>query len=97
MQYMIKFENNSEGDVIVYYYKRLRDLREDHDLLQKQIADVLHITREQYQLYESGKREIKVHQLLQLADYYQVSVDYLLERTDNPEINQSTSSNQLLK
>lgn len=66
----------------MYYYRRLRDLREDHDLLQKQVADVLNITREQYQLYESGKREIKVHQLIQLADFYQVSVDYIVERTN---------------
>ena len=58
----------------MYYYKRLRDLREDHDLLQKQVADVLNITREQYQLYESGKREIKVHQIMKLADFYQVSI-----------------------
>lgn len=66
----------------MYYYRRLRDLREDNDLLQKQIADILKITREQYQLYESGKREIKVHQLKILADYYNVSTDYILERTD---------------
>lgn len=66
----------------MYYYKRLRDLREDNDLLQKQVADILNITREQYQLYESGKREIKVHQLIVLADFYNVSVDYILERTD---------------
>ncbi len=71
----------------MYYYKRLRDLREDHDLLQKQVADVLNITREQYQLYESGKREIKVHQIMKLADFYQVSVDYILERTDTLTIN----------
>lgn len=68
----------------MYYYRRLRDLREDHDLLQKQVADILKITREQYQLYESGKREIKVHQLKILADYYNVSADYILERTDDP-------------
>lgn len=41
----------------MYYYRHLRDLREDHGLLQKDIAEVLGITREQYQLYESGKRE----------------------------------------
>ncbi len=70
----------------MYYYKRLRDLREDNDLLQKQIAEVLDITREQYQLYESGKREIKVHQLIVLADYYDVSIDYLLGRTDKQKL-----------
>lgn len=73
----------------MYYYKRMRDLREDHDLLQKQIADVLNITREQYQLYESGKREIKVHQLIQLADFYQVSIDYILERTNISTVNKA--------
>ena len=73
----------------MYYYKRLRDLREDHDMLQKEIADVLSITREQYQLYESGKREIKLHLLIKLADFYNVSTDYILERTDLPEINRA--------
>lgn len=71
----------------MYYYKRLRDLREDNDLLQKQVADILGITREQYQLYESGKREIKVNQIIKLADFYKVSTDYILGRTDNPEMN----------
>ena len=72
------------GGDYMYYYRRLRDLREDHDLLQKQVAEILNITREQYQLYESGKREIKVHQLKALANYYNVSADYILERTDDP-------------
>ena len=74
----------------MYYYKRLRDIREDHDLLQKQIADILGITREQYQLYESGKREIKTHQLIELANYYNVSTDYLLGRTDDPQAKLNT-------
>lgn len=69
----------------MYYLRRLRDLREDNDLKQKDIAYVLEITREQYQLYESGKREIKVHQIKKLADFYKVSTDYILERTNNPE------------
>lgn len=75
------------GECFMYYYRRLRDMREDHDLLQKQVAEILNITREQYQLYESGKREIKAYQLIILADHYNVSVDYLLGRTDNSEMN----------
>lgn len=66
-------------------YKRLRELREDNDLLQKQIAITLNITRQQYQLYESGKREIPLDKLKQLALLYNTSVDYLLELTDNPK------------
>ncbi len=66
-------------------YKRLKELREDHDLLQKQIAISLNITRQQYQLYESGKREIPIEKLKILATLYNTSTDYLLELTDNPK------------
>ena len=79
----------------MYYLKRLRDLREDNDLKQKDIAELLEITREQYQLYESGKREIKLYQLKKIADFYKVSTDYILERTDNPEMNTTTIKNQI--
>ena len=64
--------------------KRLRDIREDRDLKQKNIAAVLGISIQQYQLYESGKREIPVHHLKTLCKYYQISSDYMLELTDNP-------------
>ena len=64
--------------------KRLRDIREDRDLKQKNIAAVLGISIQQYQLYESGKREIPVHHLKTLCEYYQISSDYMLELTDNP-------------
>lgn len=66
----------------MYFYQRLRDLREDADKSQKQIAVVLNITAQQYQLYESGKREIPLHQFITLADYYNVSLDYLAGRVD---------------
>ncbi len=62
----------------MYYYQRLRDLREDFDKSQAQIASVLNITPQQYQLYESGKREIPAHHLITLAKYYNISLDYLL-------------------
>ncbi len=67
-----------------YYNKRLRDVREDNDKLQKEIADVLNITTQQYQLYESGVREIKMHQFKELCKYYNVTADYLLGLTDEP-------------
>ena len=62
------------------YYQRLRDLREDHDLTQKEIAAVLGIDQRVYSNYETGKREIPVHHLVKLADYYSVTTDYLLGR-----------------
>ena len=66
------------------YYQRLRDLREDKDLNQKDIAKILNITTQQYQLYESGKREIKVHQMVQLAEFYNVTMDYICGLTHIP-------------
>jgi transcriptional regulator with XRE-family HTH domain len=64
----------------MYYYQRIRDLREDSDLSQQNVADILGITRQQYQLYESGRREMPMHLFIVLADYYNVSLDYLAGR-----------------
>ena len=69
----------------MYYYRRLKDLREDHDLKQEAIATVLNITRQQYQLYESGKRELPMHHFITLAKYYNVSLDYLADLLDTPK------------
>lgn len=57
--------------------KRLRDCREDSDKTQADIAQVLSISKQQYQLYESGKRTIPIDLLIKLAKYYEVSLDYL--------------------
>ena len=67
------------------YLKRLRDLREDKDLLQKDIAEILQIKRQVYVLYEIGKRTLPIDLLNTLANYYQVSTDYILERTNQKE------------
>lgn len=67
------------------YFKRIEDLRIDHDLTQQDIADFLHIQREVYRRYEKGTRTIPVEFLIQLADYYKTSVDYLLGLTENPD------------
>ena len=64
------------------YFPRLRDLREDADLSQKQVAEILHIQQTVYSCYERGYQTIPVEHLLVLADYYHVSVDYLLGRTN---------------
>ena len=67
------------------YYPRLRDLREDSDLAQKQVAAFLGIDQRVYSTYETGKREIPTHLLVMLADFYKTSTDYILGRTDNPK------------
>jgi len=66
------------------YYSRLKDLREDNDLVQKQIADVLGIDQRVYSNYETGKREIPTHLVVKLAKYYKTSTDYILGLTDKP-------------
>lgn len=68
-------------------YRRIRDMREDRDLNQTQLAQVLHCSQRTYSYYESGGHDIPTEILIRLADFYGVSVDYLLERTDKKEIN----------
>ena len=70
--------------VIYVEIKRMRDLREDKDRTQQEIADVLNMHRSVYRRYESGERETPAWVVVKLADYYQVSTDYLLGRTDDP-------------
>ena len=62
------------------YLPRLRDLREDRDMTQAQVASLLGIDQRVYSNYETGKREIPLRHLIVLADYYHVTVDYLLGR-----------------
>ena len=68
--------------VILLIFHRIRDLREDSDKTQQQIADYLIMNLDVYRRYENGKREIPVWALLKLADYYHTSTDYILGRTD---------------
>lgn len=64
------------------YIKRLKEMREDKDLLQKQVAIILEMTRQQYGLYESGLRTLPIEKLIKLADFYNTSTDYLLGITN---------------
>lgn len=66
------------------YYQRLRDIREDNDKSQTQIAIKLGIKRQQYARYEAGVYEIPLHHLITLAKYYNLSIDYLTGLTDTP-------------
>ena len=68
-------------------YKRIRDLREDRDLTQKQISEILSCSQQVYSNYELGQRDIPTDVLVKLSAFYNVSVDYILGITDNPQIN----------
>lgn len=68
------------------YFQRLRDLREDMDLNQTQIAELLHTSQTVYSRYERGFQTIPVEHLLILADFYHDSVDYILGRTNNKSV-----------
>lgn len=68
-------------------YKRIRDLREDNDLTQKQMGEILSCSQRVYSNYERGELDIPTEILIKLADFHKVSVDYLLNRTDKKEMN----------
>ena len=68
-------------------YQRIRNLTEDHDLTQTKIAGILGMSQTGYSKYETGENDIPTAILIKLADYYNVSVDYILERTNNPRTN----------
>ena len=65
----------------MFVYRRVRDLREDHDKTQKEIAELLNVQLTVYQRYERGERELPLWAAIKLADYYRVSLDYLVGRT----------------
>lgn len=67
------------------YYSRLKDLREDSDLVQKEVAAILGIDQRVYSNYEIGKREIPTRFVVILAKYYKTSTDYILGLTNNPK------------
>lgn len=69
-------------------YKRIRDLREDRDLNQTQVAEILKMSQTGYSKYETGENDIPTNILIKLADFYSVSIDYLLGQTDNPARNE---------
>ena len=72
---------------VISMYQRLRDLREDRDLKQREIAAHLNCSQKTYSNYELGQRDIPTDALIKLALYYNVSVDYILGLTNNPKRN----------
>ena len=67
------------------YFKRLRDIREDRNLTQTQIAQFLNMKQQQYSRYENGTNEIPFEYIIKLAQFYNVSIDYLADLTDYSE------------
>ena len=65
-------------------YRRLRDLREDHDLPQRALAELLHVSQATYSRYESGGLDIPSGALIALARFYHTSIDYLLGLAEDP-------------
>lgn len=74
-----------DGKMNNNYYPRLRDLREDNDLTQQQIADYLNMKQSQYSRYERGVRDIPTDILIRLAKLYKTSTDYILGLTNNSQ------------
>ncbi len=70
-----------------FMFERIKNLREDHDLTQEYIAKYLKINRVVYNRYENGLREMPISLLIKLADFYNVSIDYITNRTSIKEIN----------
>lgn len=68
-------------------YYRIRNLREDADLTQAEISRHLNISQRAYSHYENGTRDIPTNVLIALADFHNVSIDYLLERTNSKKVN----------
>lgn len=69
----------------MYFYQRLKDLREDADQTQTEIAKLLETTQQQYARYEAGERELPMHHFVTLARHYNISLDYLAGLIDKPE------------
>lgn len=67
-------------------YRRLRDLREDADLTQAQLANALSMQTTTYRRYELGERDLPLQKAIEIADYYQISLDYLVGRSDDKNI-----------
>lgn len=78
----MQFSHNLNLTWVIKMYKRIRDLREDKDLTQQQLADNLNISQATYSRYESGNLDVPSSVLIRLSEFYNVSIDYILGQTD---------------
>lgn len=67
-------------------FQRIQDLRIDADMSQRELSEILHISQRSYSHYETGSRNILIEMLIRLANYYEISLDYLVGRTDNKKM-----------
>lgn len=70
------------------FYRRIRDLREDKDITQTKMGEILSCSQRVYSNYECGDIDIPTQTLIKIANFHNVSVDYILERTNNPNLNE---------
>ncbi len=68
--------------VVSVIYRRIKNLREDHDYTQQALANMLHISRSAYSAYENGANAVPIEVLIKLSHFYETSIDFLLEQTD---------------
>lgn len=73
-------------------FRRIKDMREDHDKYQKDIANLLGISQQYYSEYENGKRTIPIQHLITLANYYYTSIDYLVGLSNEKNVNYKKTS-----
>ena len=78
-------------------FKRIKDLREDHDKFQKDIAQLLGISQQYYSEYEKGNRTIRINHLITLAKYYNTSIDYIVGLSDKIDENTNLKQNNIKK
>ena len=74
------------------YYERIRELREDNDMSQEKLSKLLNIGQQTLSQYESNKRKLPIDLLEKYAEIFNVSIDYIMGRTNNPETNKSTTN-----
>ena len=67
-------------------FQRIQDLRIDADMSQRELSEILHISQRSYSHYETGSRNIPIEMLIRLVNYYEISLDYLVGRTDNKKM-----------
>lgn len=78
--------SHNNFEVIVMQFRNLRGIREDRDIKQKEIAAYLNVSQNTYSQYETGVISLTAEILIKIANYYNVSIDYLLDRTNNPKL-----------
>lgn len=82
---LLQILHNNCG-VIIMQYENLKGIREDRDIKQRELAKYLNVSQNTYSQYETGVISLTAEVLIKLADYYNVSIDYLLDRTNNPNL-----------